>query len=65
MHPASVGDWNTYLNQIVRDNQNEIRSLPFVRPQIARLMVSLGVPEDKVEETVIRWGAEGGVASYP
>jgi len=54
MHPALVGDWNTYLNQIVRNNQNEIRSLPFMRPQTARLMVSLGVPEDKVEETVIR-----------
>ncbi len=36
-----------------------IRSLPFMRPQTARLMVSLGVPEHKVEETVIRRGIEG------
>ena len=43
MPPALVGDWNTYLNQIVRDNRDEIQSLPFMRPQIARLMVSLGV----------------------
>jgi hypothetical protein len=62
MHPAMVGDWNTFLNQIVRDNEHEIRSLPFMRLQTARLMVSLGVPEADVEETVISRGTEGGVA---
>ena len=50
-------------NHIIRDNRDAIQSLPFMRPQMARLMVSLGVPEDKVNETVIRRGREGSEAS--
>lgn len=61
MHEARVGDWNTYLSQIVSENQSLIQSLPFMRPQTARLLMSLGVPEETVEEKVIR----RGVAAVP
>jgi hypothetical protein len=45
----TVGDWDAYLNQIVRDNYHAVRSLPFIRPQTVELLVSLGVPPDIVE----------------
>lgn len=51
---AEVGDWSTYINHIVRDNQEAIEGLPFMRPQMTRLMVALGVPEDRAEENLVR-----------
>lgn len=53
----AVGDWDTYLSHKVRDNQPAITSLPFMRPQTANILLSLGVPIDEVEKTV---GSRGG-----
>ncbi len=53
----AVGDWDTYLSNMIKGNQSAITSLPFMRPQTANLLLSLGVPIDEVEKTV---GSRGG-----
>ena len=52
LHEALAGDWDTYLSGIVRGNQPANKSLPFMRPQTARMMVSLGVPPNVAEERI-------------
>ncbi len=48
----AVGDWDAYLSNMVKNNQAAITSLPFMRPQTANLLLSLGVPMNEVEKTV-------------